>query len=99
MYAIGGSADPTIFSEGNYFIASSAKQVARVVNCFYNSQTWHKVMELWIRVEGIYIILYSYLHIIRIWHATFKADNFLHKLQIQHKISKLELKSLTRLIK
>lgn len=30
MYAIGGSADPTIFSEGNYFIApdiSSSKQV------------------------------------------------------------------------
>lgn len=30
MYAIGGSADPTIFSEGNYFKASNdfpAKQV------------------------------------------------------------------------
>lgn len=30
MYAIGGSADPTIFSEGNYFVApddSSKKQV------------------------------------------------------------------------
>jgi len=23
MYAIGGSADPTIFSQGNYFIASN----------------------------------------------------------------------------
>lgn len=32
MYAIGGSADPTIFSEGNYFTASddsAAKQVTR----------------------------------------------------------------------
>ena len=30
MYAIGGSADPTIFSEGNYFMApndAAAKQV------------------------------------------------------------------------
>lgn len=30
MYAVGGSADPTIFSEGNYFLASNirfAKQV------------------------------------------------------------------------
>jgi pectate lyase len=30
MYAIGGSADPTIFSQGNYFMASKnsdAKQV------------------------------------------------------------------------
>lgn len=32
MYAIGGSADPTIFSEGNYFTASNdsaAKQVIK----------------------------------------------------------------------
>jgi len=37
MYAIGGSADPTIFSEGNYFVASddpSKKQVSsfKIVN-------------------------------------------------------------------
>jgi len=32
MYAIGGSADPTIFSQANYFIASknsNAKQVIK----------------------------------------------------------------------
>ena len=32
MYAIGGSANPTIFSEGNYFVASddpSKKQVIK----------------------------------------------------------------------
>lgn len=29
MYAIGGSAHPTIFSQGNYFNASTAKQVRK----------------------------------------------------------------------
>jgi pectate lyase len=32
MYAVGGSSNPTIFSEGNYFVApnlSSAKQVTK----------------------------------------------------------------------
>lgn len=33
MYAIGGSADPTIFSEGNYFIASD-KSNSKEVNQF-----------------------------------------------------------------
>lgn len=28
MYAIGGSANPTIFSEGNYFLASKSTQVS-----------------------------------------------------------------------
>lgn len=29
MYAIGGSANPTILSEGNYFVASEAKEVTK----------------------------------------------------------------------
>jgi len=34
MYAIGGSADPTIFSEGNYFIASDKSNSKEVIK-FY----------------------------------------------------------------
>lgn len=33
MYAIGGSADPTIFSEGNYFIASDKSNSKEVLYC------------------------------------------------------------------
>ncbi|KAK7245889.1 hypothetical protein RIF29_40743 [Crotalaria pallida] len=44
MYAIGGSADPTIFSQGNYFIASNnfaAKQVTkRETNEKWNNWKW-----------------------------------------------------------
>lgn len=32
MYAIGGSADPTIFSEGNYFIASDKSNSKEVLH-------------------------------------------------------------------
>lgn len=40
MYAIGGSSNPTILSEGNYFMASndpSSKQVTQTCICIANS--------------------------------------------------------------
>ncbi|CAN6878554.1 unnamed protein product [Brassica oleracea var. botrytis] len=43
MYAIGGSANPTIFSEGNYFVASddpSKKQVTKRIESGYDSKRW-----------------------------------------------------------
>ncbi|KAL0723363.1 hypothetical protein Bca4012_037962 [Brassica carinata] len=43
MYAIGGSADPTIFSEGNYFVASddpSKKQVTKRIESGYDWRRW-----------------------------------------------------------
>ncbi|XP_023646071.1 putative pectate lyase 2 isoform X2 [Capsella rubella] len=43
MYAIGGSADPTIFSEGNYFVApddSSKKQVTKRIDSGYDWRRW-----------------------------------------------------------
>ncbi|XP_010533796.1 PREDICTED: putative pectate lyase 2 [Tarenaya hassleriana] len=40
MYAIGGSANPTIFSEGNYFVAYSKKQVTKRLDGGYGSQSW-----------------------------------------------------------
>lgn len=35
MYAIGGSANPTIFSEGNYFLASKSTQVSHIFFFFF----------------------------------------------------------------
>ncbi|XP_024005319.1 probable pectate lyase 4 [Eutrema salsugineum] len=43
MYAIGGSADPIIFSEGNYFVASknpATKQVTKRMGVGYDFKKW-----------------------------------------------------------
>ncbi|XP_023001281.1 probable pectate lyase 16 [Cucurbita maxima] len=58
MYAIGGSANPTIFSEGNYFVApknSNAKQVTkREVNKGWNNWKWRSSRDVFL--NGAYFV-------------------------------------------
>nr|AFK36847.1 unknown [Lotus japonicus] len=62
MYAIGGSADPTIFSEGNYFIASNdfaAKQVTkRETSGKWNNWKWRSSKDEFI--NGAYFVPSGY---------------------------------------
>ncbi|BBN03561.1 pectate lyase [Marchantia polymorpha subsp. ruderalis] len=52
VYAIGGSSAPTIFSEGNYFIAGNAKQVTRRMD--NSSGNWCSVNDIFL--NGAYFI-------------------------------------------
>ncbi|KAE7995377.1 hypothetical protein FH972_000184 [Carpinus fangiana] len=56
MYAIGGSADPTIFSEGNYFIASSAKQITKRETKKGNWNYWKWRSSKDVFVNGAYFV-------------------------------------------
>jgi hypothetical protein len=58
-------------------------------------QTQYKISGL----ELIYIVLYACIGTTLTGNATFRVDNFLHDPQTRHEISRLGLKSLTRLIK
>ncbi|KAI4298725.1 hypothetical protein L6164_032249 [Bauhinia variegata] len=62
MYAIGGSADPTIFSEGNYFIASNdntAKQVTkREVDGNWSNWKWRTYRDEFL--NGAYFVPSGY---------------------------------------
>ena len=42
MYAIGGSAGSTIFSEGNYFIAPNISNAKEVRIFFFNKRNYYK---------------------------------------------------------
>ncbi|XP_059437008.1 putative pectate lyase 2 [Corylus avellana] len=56
MYAIGGSADPTIFSEGNYFIASFAKQITKRETKKGNWNDWKWRSSKDVFVNGAYFV-------------------------------------------
>ncbi|KAF7840603.1 putative pectate lyase 2 [Senna tora] len=60
MYAIGGSADPTILSEGNYFVASNnAKQVTkRETSEKWNSWKWRSFRDEFL--NGAYFVPSGY---------------------------------------
>ncbi|KZV16067.1 hypothetical protein F511_26196 [Dorcoceras hygrometricum] len=62
MYAIGGSSDPTILSEGNYFVASndaSSKQVTkRETNSGWKSWKWRSTNDVFI--NGAYFVQSGY---------------------------------------
>ncbi|XP_061345534.1 putative pectate lyase 2 [Gastrolobium bilobum] len=61
MYAIGGSADPTIFSEGNYFIASNAtaaKEVTKRESGNWNYWKWRSFQDEFL--NGAYFVPSGY---------------------------------------
>ncbi|MCO5612979.1 hypothetical protein L7F22_067252 [Adiantum nelumboides] len=55
MYALGGSADPTIISEGNRFLAASAKEVTkRDCNGGWDGWTWKSIDDIFL--NGAYFV-------------------------------------------
>lgn len=61
MYAIGGSANPTIFSEGNYFVAPdnrSSKKVTKREATYWQNWKWQSSKDVFI--NGAYFVPSGY---------------------------------------
>ncbi|KAJ4975524.1 hypothetical protein NE237_000630 [Protea cynaroides] len=59
MYAIGGSADPTIFSQGNYYLAANSKEVTkRMSGGRWDNWKWRSSGDLFL--NGAYFVQSGY---------------------------------------